>query len=55
MQYHEAFLDSEVYKKEYISGLEDWITKKEKEAEKVRAEHIKDILADPETYRAELA
>ena len=55
MQYHETFLDSEVYKKEYISGLEDWIIKKEKEAETVRAEHIKDIFADPEAYRAELA
>lgn len=54
MKYSEERDASRAYKQNYINGLEELISKRQKRAEKIRKEYIKDVFKDPERYRADL-
>lgn len=54
MKYREDRADSKEYKREYLDGIEKLIAKRQEEAEKKRAEYIKDVFNDPEKYREDL-
>jgi len=54
MIYSEEIEKSKEFKTNYLKGLEDVITSREKQAEIVRKEYAKDIFKAPEKYRSEL-
>lgn len=41
------------YRQEYVDSINRFIDKMQKDAKKIRTEHCRDILKDPEKYRAE--
>lgn len=53
MNYSEEKNQSKIYKENYLSGIERIIEQRQKEAEAVRRNYIKDIVKDPEKYRAD--
>jgi hypothetical protein len=53
MIYREEDHASEVYKQNYLDGIERLIEKRQKEAEKAREKYIEDIFSDTERYREE--
>lgn len=54
MIYSEEKEKSKEFKTNYLKGLEDVITSREKQAENVRKEYAKDIFKTPEKYRKDL-
>ena len=54
MNYIEAYDVTAAFREDYRDGLDRLIEKREREAEKIRAEYIKDIFTTPEKYRDEL-
>lgn len=51
MNYREECKDANLYKEKYVSDINNLIAKRQKEAESVRKEYVKDIFADQEKYR----
>lgn len=51
MQYNEEKFDANRYKQEYLDGLNRILERRQKDAEIVRQEYIKDIFANQEKYR----
>jgi hypothetical protein len=54
MKYRETYTDTASYKRDYLSGLEALIAKRQRDAEDQRNAYVKDIFLDPERYRGEL-
>ena len=55
MKYTEELEKSKEFKLNYLKGLEDVIASREKQAEVVRKEYVKDIFKTPTKYRDALA
>lgn len=54
MNYTEGYDVTVPYREEYLGGIDRLIEKREREAEKIRREYIKDIFKTPEKYRDDL-
>lgn len=54
MKYREEYSDTDVYKQEYLDGINALIAKKEREAREKREEYIKGVFADREPYEGDL-
>lgn len=54
MKYKEEKAVTQVYKKNYVDGIEKIIEKRQREAESIRNKYAKDIFKNPEKYRNDL-
>ena len=54
MKYREEIHDTKKYKKNYVDGIEKIIINRQREAQKIRQEHVKSIFSDAARYRDEL-
>lgn len=53
MNYNEEYAKSRIYKEKYVVDIENLIVKRQKDAESIRKEYVKDIFADQEKYRGD--
>lgn len=54
IRYREEASASEIYKKDYLQGIEKVIASREQKARKVRKDYRRDIFSNPEKYREDL-